>query len=412
MVSLILPIAALLAGVALLLFGSGLLGTLIAIRGGFEGFSAQTIGLITSGYFVGFLIGTHIAPPLIRRIGHIRAFAFYAAACASLTLLHALIVAPTPWLILRVLTGIALVGLYTVIESWLNAQAPNDRRGQVFAIYMAVNLFALAAGQQLLRLYPPEAFALFALVAMLISAAVLPVTWTRLAQPPTPPVSRLGMRRLYGEAPAAAVGAVLSGLAMSAFWGLMPVFADRLDFDGAAIATLMSITILGGGVLQWPLGRLSDAIDRRLALAIVAALAALLALTAVPMLERGPTGLYVVFFLYGGVAFTLYSISVAHLMDRLEPDDMLSGTSTLLLMHGLGAAIGPAIAGSLLGRFGPVALPLYFAATLALLAVLALRRWLVGRPPAPQPAHFVPMLRTSPSALELLPDTDESSHSP
>jgi len=147
MIASVRPLIALLAGVALLLAGSGLLGSLLAVRGELEGFSAQTLGLIMSAYFVGFFLGTFAAPNLIHRIGHIRAFAFYAALAAAAVLLHPVLIDPWAWAALRLLTGIALVGLYTVIESWLNAQAPASERSQVFAIYMAVNLLAMAAGQ-------------------------------------------------------------------------------------------------------------------------------------------------------------------------------------------------------------------------------------------------------------------------
>jgi MFS family permease len=158
MIGAVRPMAALLAGVALLLAGSGLLGTLLAVRGRLEGFGDRTIGLIMSAYFVGFFLGTYIAPGLIRRIGHIRAFAFFAALCAATVLLHPIFVDAWAWGVLRALTGAGLVGLYTVIESWLNAQAPDGKRSQVFAIYMAVNLFALAAGQWLLGVYAPASF--------------------------------------------------------------------------------------------------------------------------------------------------------------------------------------------------------------------------------------------------------------
>ena len=169
----IAPISSLLGGVALLLLGNGLLNTLLTLRGVAEGYSTGMLGLIMSGYFVGFLLGTWLAIPLVRRVGHIRAFSFCAALAAITALLHVLIVDPWVWLGLRVLYGLALVSLYMVIESWLNAQVRNENRGQMFAIYMAVNLGALAAAQQLLSLAEPTEFLLFALAAMLISAALM-----------------------------------------------------------------------------------------------------------------------------------------------------------------------------------------------------------------------------------------------
>ena len=208
--SLIAPISSLLGGVALLLLGNGLLNTLLTLRGVAEGYSTSMLGLIMSGYFVGFLLGTWLAIPLVRRVGHIRAFAFCAALAAITALLHVLIVDPWVWLGLRVLYGLALVSLYMVIESWLNAQVPNDKRGQVFAVYMAVNLGALAAAQQLLNLAAPTDFVLFVLAAMLISAALMPITLTRQMQPSVPDTLHTNLRQIVGIAPLAIAAAGLA----------------------------------------------------------------------------------------------------------------------------------------------------------------------------------------------------------
>ena len=183
MIRLLLPIAALLCGIALLLLGTGLLNTLLALRGSAEQFSDQTLGLLGSAYFAGFILGTWLCPRLIRRMGHVRAFTFLAAAEAACVLIHLLWIQPGLWLLLRVITGVALVGIYTVIESWLNTQAPPERRGQVFACYMAVNLGALALAQQMLNWDSPLTFTLFAVAATFIVLAVMPVS----ATPPPPP---------------------------------------------------------------------------------------------------------------------------------------------------------------------------------------------------------------------------------
>src|SRR5690554_263160 len=225
MIAIVRPLAALLAGAALLLMGSGLLGTLLAVRGRIEGYEDQVLGLVMSAYFAGFFLGTYAAPGLIQRIGHIRAFAFYAALCAATVLLHPVLVSPWAWGLLRLSTGIALVGLYTVIESWLNVQAPAGQRSQVFAIYMAVSLLAMAAGQWLIGVAPPGGFVLFSLVAILICAAALPVTASRMTQPELPPMPRLALRALLRAAPAATLGALLAGLTLGSFWGLAAVFA-------------------------------------------------------------------------------------------------------------------------------------------------------------------------------------------
>ena len=404
MYSMMLPLTALLAGVALLLMGSGLLGTLLAVRGGLEGFDERTLGLVMSGYFAGFFLGTFSAPPLIRRIGHVRAFAFYTGVCAIAVLLHPLWVDPYAWFALRLATGAALVGLYTVIESWLNAQPEREHRSRVFAIYMAVNLAALAAGQLLLGLGVDRGFALFSLVAILVCAAALPVTLTRLAQPSFPATPRLGLSRLYRTAPAAAASAGLSGLAMGAFWGLGPTYASQMGLGRDGIAHFMVATIMGGALLQWPLGRWSDRVDRRIGLMLACAGAAAVSLLALPAAGWGHGALYATFFAYGGLAFSIYPMSVAHMVDTLPTDDLLAGCSSLLLVHGIGAAIGPAVAGALMSRHGAAALPVFFAIVLGLLVLyLAQRLALHRRPHVPAPFH--PMLRTTPAALGLLPET-------
>jgi MFS family permease len=400
----IVPITALLAGVALLLLGTGLTGTLLAVRGSLEGFSDHYLGLLGSAYFVGFLIGGVVSQPLLRRIGHIRAFTFFAASVAATLLLHGLLVAPAAWMVLRALTGVSLVALYTIIESWLSSHAPREHRGRIFAVYMAVNLGALALAQQLLRLDDPAQFTLFAVAALFVCLAVLPVAATRLAPPVLSAASRLGPAALWRSAPVAVAGAALSGLAMGAFWGMGPVFAARIGLGGDGIALFMSAAILGGAAFQLPLGAFSDHRDRRFALAAVTGLAALVAVLLVPATVAGTWAIVGGAFLYGGLAFAVYPIAVAHLNDHLSTDDILSGSTGLLLIHGVGAAIGPALAGLLMGLTGPQALPAFFAAMQFLLAAWAFRTYRrIADEAVGEPAHFVPMLRTSSAALEMMP---------
>lgn len=411
MKTLIAPISSLLAGVALLLLGHGLLNTLLTLRGVAEGYSTGMIGLLMSGYFAGFLIGTWLAPSLIRRIGHIRTFAFYAALAAVAVLVHVLIVNPWVWLVLRVLYGVSLVTLYMVIESWLNAQVSGEKRGQVFALYMAVNLGALAAAQQLLSLDTPMNFTLFALAAILISSALMPITLTRQAQPALPDMPATDLLQLARIAPLPLMAAGISGLTLGGFWGLAPVYASQVGFDAAGVGLLMSITILGGAVLQWPIGLFSDKHDRRVVLLWVVAIAAVLALVITPILSGSL--LLGLMFLWGGLAFSIYSIAVAQMVDQLHPDEILSGSSGLLLANGFGAAFGPVIAGGLMHLFGAIALPLFFAVTLGILAIYSFwrPRRVVDLVTEPH-GHFTPMLRTSHTVLELMPDAPEVEPAP
>ncbi|PPJ44121.1 MULTISPECIES: MFS transporter [unclassified Pseudoxanthomonas] len=399
-----LPLTALLTSVALLLGGNGLLGTLLAVRSQTEGWGEQTTGLVMSGYFIGFFLGTFTAPPLIRRVGHIRAFAFHAALAAAAVLVFPLWANPVAWMALRVVTGMALVGLCTVIESWLNAQSAPEHRSRVFGVYMVVSLLALAAGQLLLDLQPPRSPVLFSVVAILFALAILPVSITRLSPPPVATAPRVRILQICRTAPSAAAGALLAGMALGAFWGMGAVYAGSLGLDRAGIGTFMAATILGGAALQLPIGRLSDRGDRRSMLAGVSALGAVVAACALQLAPAERTGVLALFFLFGGLAFALYPLAVAHLLDRLPAEQLLAGCSALLLLNGIGAAIGPAAAGLVMERWGAGALPVFFATTLALLALVAGGRRLLKARHLLHPARFHPMVRTTPVALELLPE--------
>jgi len=403
----ILPIGSLMIGTALLLLGNGLLSTLIALRGSLEGYSDQMLGLMGSAYFVGFLAGTYVVPPLIRRMGHIRAFNFFAAGIAAVILIHSLIINPWVWLGLRLLTGLALVGFYTVIESWLNTQTAAERRGQVFGFYMVVNLSALAAAQQFLHFASPESFVLFSIAAIMVCFSVLPLASTRLPQPLVSTTPGLTIRRIWNAAPAAVVGAVVSGLAMGTFWSMGPLYGNRLGMDASGVALFMTLTIAGGGLMQLPLGRFSDRADRRYVLAAAAAVAAVAAV-AMAVLGAYEYALLAAAFLYGGMAFAIYPIVVAHLVDHLAHDDILSGNAGILLLHGLGAVVGPTLAGVLMGLGGAAAMPLFFATVLGPMAIyvgLQVRRKVDVI--VEEPAQFVPMVRTAATAMEMVAAVEE-----
>lgn len=397
----------LLVSVALLLAGNGLLGLLVVVRAGAEGFGHLGTGLIMSGYFAGFFLGTFTAPPLIRRIGHIRAFSVLASIAAIAALLYPIWNQQAIWIGLRIITGVALAGLCTVIESWLNAQADPIQRSRVFSAYMMVSLLALSLGQLLLNAQPAGSFVLFSIVAIFVVAAVIPVAGTRLLQPEPVAGPRLDMGKIVILVPGAAAGALLAGVVLGAFWGLGPAYAAGIGLDRTQVSGFMSITILGGALMQFPIGRLSDQHDRRTALAVASALGASLAIAAamLPAPHFLPLGL--LFFLFGGLSFALYPLCVAHLLDHLPKNALLSGCSALLLLNGVGAAIGPLIAGAAMQGMGPVALPMLFAATLLLLSAIAGGRRILHGRALLSPARFSPMLRTTPIALALLPGMTE-----
>lgn len=404
MVSTIARISTLLLGMGVLLGGNGLLGTLLGVRASAEGFTDAATGGVMSAYFLAFILGTFVCPPIIRRVGHIRAFAAMGAVASAVAIVHVLLVHPLVWGVLRAVNGITMVGLFMVMESWLNALAPNERRGRIFATYTTVNLTAMAAGQLLLATNNISGFTLFGLVAILYSLALVPVALTNVREPTPVDVPHLHLRGLYSVSPLGFIGTMISGLSQGAFWGMGAVFAHGIGMTASGIAAFMSATIVGGALLQWPIGRLSDHYDRRIVLVFVCFAAAACALVAFQVTKFSSLALLVSTFFYGGFAFSVYSLTVSHVNDHLQPAQVLSATSGLLLVYGIGAATAPAVIGVLMDVLGPRSLLIYFAATQLALALFGLYRMRVRAPvPAEAQGAFVPMVRTSQVALEMDP---------
>lgn len=405
----LLSLSSLLLGVAFLLMGTGLLSTLLAVRGGVEGFAPNVLGLVMSAYFVGYLVGTYINPRIIHRVGHIRAFAIFAALASSTAILHALFISPLVWGALRVMTGACMVGLYTVVESWLNTRAAPEQRSRVFASYMVVNFTTLTIGQFLLPLYPVAGFQLFGVVAVLMALSLVPVALTSIAQPLPVHTPRLSLQALYRKAPVGIAGAFGSGLALGAFWGLGAASAQRFGFSETGVAHFMSVTIVGGALLQWPIGRWSDGSrDRRRVLFAITAGAALAALVGILVGAHWHSLLLIDMFVFGGLAFAIYPISIALTNDRLTREEIQQSSSSLLLLNGAGAAIGPALAGALMSDIGPRALFLHFAVALGALAAYALWR-MSSSPEAPAATStFHAMVRTTPEAMHMRDEDTET----
>ena len=404
MLATVISISNLLMGISILLIGSGFLGTLLGVRAGLEGFSGTVIGIVMSSYFVGFVLGAFICPNIIRRVGHIRAFAIMAAAACASSLGHGLIIDPVAWVVLRIITGISVLGLYLVTESWLNDQAPSHSRGRLFATYMSVTLVALAVSQFLLLVYGADGEAPFILAGIFLSLALIPVAMTRRPEPTPVPVPTVGVAHLFQVSPSGVVGATASGLVNGAFWGVGAVFAHDVGLSSLNISLFMSATILGGALLQFPIGHLSDFRDRRLVVMVVCGLSAVAALAVFLAAHAAPWLLILCGAVYGGFSFSVYALSVAHTNDHLNAGEALEATQGLLLMNGIGASVGPVTVGLLMESFGAEALPLFFAVVLGGLGFYTLHRSRVAPAvPAEEQVEFVPMARTSPVALEMDP---------
>ena len=363
MIRILSSVAPLLLGVAILLTGQGLQGTLLPVRANLEGFSTLSIGLMGGAYFFGFTLGCLRGSTLLRRVGHIRVFAAMTAAASAVPLLHGLWVETWLWWLLRFVTGYCFAVLYVVIESWLNEQATNETRGMVFSAYTLITLTVLAAGQQMLLLYDPQQMALFAIASAIVSMAAIPVV---LSVAPTPDQTeekvRLDLRRLFRISPAGALGCLASGLANGPFWALAPVFVAGYSSEVSLAAWFMTSAVLGGAVGQWPLGFWSDRVDRRWVIAFAATVGMLVGLASWLFFSHMTPGILMALgAAWGAVAFPLYAVSVAHSNDHARPGEYVMISSGLLLMYGIGAIAGPFLASLAMQMVGSGGLFLYTA---------------------------------------------------
>jgi MFS family permease len=367
------PIASLLLAAALLLAGNGAQFTLLPLRGQAEGFSTFALGVMGSAYYVGFVAGCLLGPYIILRAGHIRAFAALVAVAAATTLAYALWPTPLAWSALRLVTGFALAGFFLVLESWLNDGATNDTRGLVMSAYVTINYIAVVAGQLLITRYPVEQDGAFMVAAMLAALAIVPVALTRSAQPAPITLFSFQPRALYDAAPVALIASFAIGLANGAFWALGPISAAGSGLDNNQVAVFMSVAVFAGALVQWPIGRLSDRIDRRVVLFAILIGAAV---TGVALWLFAATGtLMLVFgFAFGALALPGYSVAAAHAYDKTPASNMVATAATVLLANGLGSVIGPLAATAFITEARPRGLFLFTALVEAALAAYVFYR--------------------------------------
>jgi MFS family permease len=398
-------IGAILFSAAIFIAGNGLIGTLIPVRASLAGFSIGTLGLIGSAYYIGFVAGCFAGPRLLARVGHSRTFAVCAGIAAATTLLQSIFLSATLWIVMRCAFGFAAAGLYMVIESWLNDRATPDARGRIFATYMTVNYGSLIIGQMLFSSNKPTSFTLFDLTAVFYALCLIPVGLTLLPQPHARTVPTLRPMRLFRTSPVGVIGCIAVGLANSALWAWAPIFAQDHGLNRAWLSTFMSVLTLGGAVVQIPLGRLSDYVDRRLVILGTCVAAAVVGTVLYVFSESGTTNLLILIGLFGITALPFYGLSVAHANDRIPRESFVEASATLLMLNALAACFGPSIAAQVIAFWGSGALFLYTAAIHVAMAVfivirLTTRETLIGE----TKDRFEPMPpQGSPAALELDP---------
>jgi MFS family permease len=358
----------LLLGMGILMLGAGLQSTEISLRATLEGFPAPLTGAVMSCYYLGYLLGTALAPRLVRRVGHIRVFAAMAALAAASILAQGLFIAALPWAALRGVSGICFAAIYVVVESWLNDRSTRSTRGSLFALYMAVLYVGLGSSQFLLIPSDPLTTTPFMLVATLICLAIVPIVMVSQRAPEIALPQKVRYRDLYRDSPLGVVAVTVAGMVTSNVYSMGPVYARLSGLDTSGVATFMGVSILAAVLLQFPVGRLSDRIDRRTVIAGIGILAT--ASAAVPAAFPALPHMLVLTLaaLFSGLAFTLYSLGVSHVNDHLEPQQMVAASGALLRLNGIGAALSPILVGALIARLGPRA---YFAALATLTGLLS-----------------------------------------
>ena len=331
----------LLLGFGILMLGDGLQGVLLPLRAVREGFPTAVTGIVMSSFYVGFLCGSLLAPGVVRRVGHIRVFAALAAVASAAILVHAMILSPWAWGILRFVSGLCFAGLFIVAESWLNDRATNETRGQVLSVYMLVTYIAIGLGQLLLNLSDPVGYPLFILTSILISIAVVPLLLSAGPAPVFESSASVKLGALFKVSPLGILGIFGVGMVMAAMFALGPVYAAGLGLDTRQVSFFMTAPVISTVLLQWPIGHWSDVSDRRKVLTVVAFSAAAAAVLCIPAAQHSTEALIFMFGLFGGLALPMYSLCIAHTNDHLHPKQMVAASGGLVLISGLGAIIGP-----------------------------------------------------------------------
>lgn len=338
-------IFSLLSSYGLLLVANGLFGTIVSIRTKTEAFPDSIIGLVMAGYFVGLLLSSFYAIKIVAYIGHIRAFATFASVASTVALAHLLWVNPPLWGVLRVLSGFCMGGMVIVTEGWLNERADNNNRGTILSLYMVTTYACAGSAQLMMMLGNPDGFKLFVIVSILYSFALIPILMTQSKAPAPASAHRPDIKRLYRATPVGLIGTFVVGYVNGIFYGLTPVFAYSIGLDIQQTAIFIALGIMSGMLLQFPLGKLSDKIDRRWVLVFSAFMTAIACYLLYRSDGNNLTLLYCSAIFYGSTAFSINPICVAHTNDLAPSDERTQTASGLLMFYGVGAVVGPVLAG-------------------------------------------------------------------
>jgi len=327
-------------GILFIGLGNGLQGTLSSWRADFEGFSVLTTGLVMSGYFIGQLASSILSPKQIKKTGQIRTYAAYASIASTAILIQILFIEPPVWFVARFLSGFCIAGIMIIVEGWLNSISSNENRGQIFSIHMIVVWGGLALAQGLFAVDDPTGVSLFLLASILLSISLIPILLTEIKAPEMDVQESLGLRALWKASPSGVATIGLSGLASAGFFGVGTIYAVKAGLSVSETALFMTLFIGFGALSQWPLGWLSDKIDRRKVIMFCCATVICICMV-LASFEFTSITLVILSALVGAFTLPLYSLGVAQSNDRLEPKQMISASGTIVLVYSVFAALGP-----------------------------------------------------------------------
>lgn len=408
--STIASVGALLLSTFFMLMAAGLSGYLIPLRAVAQDWSTLSISMMATGYSIAFTASCIITPRLVRQVGHVRVFGVLTTLLSMSLLLHALVAHPVAWVFFRAMAGFSMAGGYMVVESWLNEKVTNESRGALFSVYMMTSMAALTVGQYIVPLGDPSTTVLFMVCALIFSLAIVPTALSSARSPQPLTQVKFDVPALFRRSPAAVVGTFLSGIIAGSWTGLAPVYASRLELSTLEGASMLAVATIGGTLLQYPLGRASDKMDRRRVMVFAGSIGLSSCLAVVMFGVQSHVMFFVMMFVLGTVLFPIYSLNVAHANDHARPDEFVEVSSGLLIVYGFGAMAGPLIAGTAMDIAGPSGLFATMGIAFAVYAVYA--TWRMARremPPEETRSDFqamAPAREHTPQTAELDPRSD------
>lgn len=392
---------ALLFGMFLLMLGNGLQGTLLGVRGSIEGMSPQTMSWVMTGYFVGFLFGSQLTPNMIRRVGHVRVFAALGSLVSACLILYAAWTNPYFWFLLRIIVGFCFSGIYVVAESWLNDSSSNETRGQTLSAYLIVQMMGIVLAQAVLNFADPSGYMLFIIISVVVSLSFAPILLSVSPAPQFQTSKRMTLSQLWSISPLGVVGQFFLGAIFAALFGMASVYGTERGLTVKDISLFVAAIYFGGMILQYPIGWVSDRMDRRVLIFIVCSIGTFFSFAA--NLFDSFIWLLIVAFIIGGVSNPLYSLYIAYTNDYLEHDDMASASGGLIFLTGIGAIFGPSIVGWLLDAYGAASYFWFIGTVMAIMGSYALYRMTQTSSTAVEDTStYAPITPTStPIAMEL-----------